>query len=846
MKKLFSAFASAAMILLLGTGIAAEEAAQDLTLLTKGELTSVHFDPHFEENLTEKESTLYGILEEGIASYTHEMDISAAGYTDAAELTAFLETVFNTHLMWNAVDDKVIYTVTDGVVTGLSVAYPALDEMPTSQASDYTPTQAEIDHALADIEEGMTDVEKALVLHDYLVREVDYNLDVANGKEAPTHNVYTLEGVFKDRDAVCQGYALAYSFLLNEVDIESQVVSSKAMNHAWNLVKLGDYWYHVDVTWDDPVNGNEVDFCRGGYVGHEYFLRSDEEFEDELGHYGWVLYDPYGNSPPTADNSGAFVGYCFRPTADGDVGMLNYVNGYFYCLDSPYGSNGMNVSKIDGTDLKAVTLSREYAYMFYFKGYLYASTGSRVYELNLDGTEKRIVAASAGLIRNFWLKQDVLAYYEVDEEGNAVKKTVDLTNGAANLIIDGNFEFVIDDNGCAVLTGYTGSASEVTIPGTVNGYTVTAIGSSVFKGNKTIEKIVLADSITTIGSSAFYQSSLCEIQWSQNIAVIGDEAFRNCNFLSNLVLPASVDRIDDSAFQYCQRLDDIFFMGDVPSQWGKGVFTRWANYPLVNIHYSEDAKEWTCPTWKDVYGTEYKASPFDPDIMASGFACGDYAGWSYADGTLTVSGTGDMWNWSDSAEVPWYPYNGSITKVVIKDGITSIGDCVFMQYQALTEVSIADSVTRIGEKSFWNCYLLTTITIPENVTAVGAGSFQDCYHLKSVYFYGSVPSEWETDAFGDFPEDGVIQYISGKNGWIPGTWTAPDGNIYTTVSFGEISKDVNGDQLVNAADAAYLKLSFEDPDNYPLSQDAYDYSCDGITDVKDAQYLLWSLFTVNG
>lgn len=116
-----------------------------------------------------------------------------------------------------------------------------------------------------------TPLEQALFLHDYLMTHIAYNWEVATHQPAPTENVYSAYGALVEGDAVCQGYALAYRLLLNELGIECITVPSEELNHMWNLVKIGNAWYHVDITWDEPTPNVE------GGGRHANFLRSDEE-----------------------------------------------------------------------------------------------------------------------------------------------------------------------------------------------------------------------------------------------------------------------------------------------------------------------------------------------------------------------------------------------------------------------------------------------------------------------------------------------------------------------------------------------------------------------------------------
>ena len=135
--------------------------------------------------------------------------------------------------------------------------------------------------ALASVRPGMSDLEKIITLHDYLAVNCEYdkeNLDLGADKVPnKSHSTY---GVFADGTAVCDGYALAYKYLLNQQGIECYMVTSTAMAHAWNMVVLDGEYYQVDVTWDDPT------WDRVGGAGHNYMLRSDAAFE---GHYNWQV-----------------------------------------------------------------------------------------------------------------------------------------------------------------------------------------------------------------------------------------------------------------------------------------------------------------------------------------------------------------------------------------------------------------------------------------------------------------------------------------------------------------------------------------------------------------------------
>ncbi len=113
-------------------------------------------------------------------------------------------------------------------------------------------------------------------------------------------------------------------------------------------------------------------------------------------------------------------------------------------------------------------------------------------------------------------------------------------------------------------------------------------------------------------------------------------------------------------------------------------------------------------------------------VMAAGVSaaeidsgtCGEDVTWSLDEnGTLTISGTGDM------SGNPWFSYMDLIKKVVIKDSVTSIGGGAFSGCTGLTSITIPDSVTSIGDRAFYGCSGLTSITIPDSVTSIGDGAF---------------------------------------------------------------------------------------------------------------------------
>jgi len=108
----------------------------------------------------------------------------------------------------------------------------------------------------------------------------------------------------------------------------------------------------------------------------------------------------------------------------------------------------------------------------------------------------------------------------------------------------------------------------------------------------------------------------------------------------------------------------------------------------------------------------------------SGF-CGYNLKWHLTnDGVLTISGKGIMENYTFRS--PWSKY--SVKRVIIGDGVTTIGESAFRGCSSLTSVTIPNSVTTIGDNAFSGCSSLTSVTIPNSVTTIGDDAFYGCIY----------------------------------------------------------------------------------------------------------------------
>ena len=133
----------------------------------------------------------------------------------------------------------------------------------------------------------------------------------------------------------------------------------------------------------------------------------------------------------------------------------------------------------------------------------------------------------------------------------------------------------------------------------------------------------------------------------------------------------------------------------------------------------------------------------DGDMIASG-ECGkngDNLTWVLTeDGTLTISGSGEMENYTDSSVTPWYSNRTKILSAVVEPGVESVGNYAFYSCLKLASVSLPGGVKSIGESAFQDCAKLTAVEIPEGVTSIGSSAFDGCSSLTSVTIPNSVTS----------------------------------------------------------------------------------------------------------
>lgn len=366
------------------------------------------------------------------------------------------------------------------------------------------------------------------------------------------------------------------------------------------------------------------------------------------------------------------------------------------------------------------------------------------------------------------------------------QKWEDWSWNSSRVTIDGNQWYLDTTNKLAAL--YSCSATEANIPETItyNGeeYIVVATnrGNGIF--TTSVTSVNLPQTLRYIDSYSFYGcSSLKSLSIPDNVYYVGEWALGSCEKLSNIQLPDSLTTIGNYAFAYCYALDSLVIPANVTSV-GSNLF-----YNNSNLKYLY-SKATTAPVCSGSFnasnlhviyvpagsGTSYRnASYWKNYIIVDGDGLsvtvnvetpgtlGDLvlAQVEYLSDVnhLTVTGSlndDDLYNiksrmsnllsidlsGTDMTALPAETFyqHYALTKVVLPNGLKSIGDYAFYQCYNMQDVELPATLTSIGNNAFYNCDNIKNIIVPEGVTSIGEYAFAYCDRLNMVKMPSTVSS----------------------------------------------------------------------------------------------------------
>ena len=214
------------------------------------------------------------------------------------------------------------------------------------------------------------------------------------------------------------------------------------------------------------------------------------------------------------------------------------------------------------------------------------------------------------------------------------------------------------------------------------------------------------------------------------VKVIGNNAFKRCEFLTNINIPNSVTNIGYEAFDCCVSLTSINIPDSVTNI-GNKAFSSCVSLTSINI----------------------------PDSVTN---IGNEAFWG-CESLTSINIPNSVTNIGDNA----FMYCKSLTSIKIPDGVTNIGSWAFWGCESLTSINIPNSVTNIREETFSSCKSLTSIKIPNSVTNIGSWAFASCEsltcinipdcvtHISDRTFVGckKLPSKIKSDIINRFGEE---------------------------------------------------------------------------------------------
>ena len=307
------------------------------------------------------------------------------------------------------------------------------------------------------------------------------------------------------------------------------------------------------------------------------------------------------------------------------------------------------------------------------------------------------------------------------------------------------------------------------VPAELAGRPVLAIGERAFANEEGVlgpQRIVLPDSVRSIGDHAFAQGNMTEIRLPRGLVRIGEGAFEDCRELLEISLPRTVAEIGDCAFAACASLRAIGVEegSTAFSSIGGNLYTRDGS---ALLHYA--AK---CP----------QTSLVIPEGTARLPAFAFYECENLREVTLPRGIT----------EIPLYAFCGcrALVSVTLPEGVVRIGASAFEGCLSLRSVALPSTLGEIARAAFWGCRSLASLSLPPQLTAIGRAAFRFCTSLVSLAlparverlggdaFFGcaalesvSLPlavAEVGEDAFAECPSLTVYtEHTATPDGWSP-------------------------------------------------------------------------------
>lgn len=524
--------------------------------------------------------------------------------------------------------------------------------------------------------EGMTDFEKALYLHDYIILNGQYDKDLAmlNSQGKLTGSVYTDRyteyGMLTEGKGICGSYAMAYESLMNAAGVECIYLSSSRMNHAWNMVKIDGEWYHVDVCWDDPVPD------RDGVARREYFLLNDSQIR-KLDHMGWTPAKYVSDSKAFAD----------MPRKDDTLQKYYENTWYFYENGTVYSSGADGSEKEEVLSVRLSSFDVDGSYVYYsaadsiYRYHMESKETELVYILSYDGEEN--IPDSASFVNLFAEGESITAYVSYYDEEES-KKTVRIND-------------TIDPERYTTVSGITLDKTELSL--------------DVF-GTATLAATIISNT----GTEGL------AVSWSSS-----DESIVSIDSLGNVTANNIGEATVTARFLDCYSECTVTVSGDGNSGTAGSGVTWSFDGESGRLTFSGSGK-------MENYSWESLKDQVKSVVIGEGItyipprAFMDYKNLESADLPKTVT------------KLNFAIFSGceNLTEATIPNTVTTLGSNCYNGCKKLTRVVIPDSVTIIEDHCFRVCTSLSSVVLSKNLVEIGLSDFEGCVSLQYIDIPSSV------------------------------------------------------------------------------------------------------------
>ena len=294
----------------------------------------------------------------------------------------------------------------------------------------------------------------------------------------------------------------------------------------------------------------------------------------------------------------------------------------------------------------------------------------------------------------------------------------------------------------AQITGYTGADQNVVVPEEIDDYIIQKLADNTFKNNKSIEYVYLPNTITEIGSSAFYGcTSLLGVDIGTAVEKIGAKAFYGCSSLIGVVFPETLTTTGSELFRDCINLE--FF--DYPINWETaGANTITGCSKISKLIIPAGAKKVPVNAFSNCKNiTEIEFSNTLEQICKNAFSkctglqCVDIPG-----NVKYISGFDNCINLitinidEGPLSVDAYAFDNckSLSTVTIPGTIQNIGNNAFSNCSNIQNITFTNGLQIIGQWAFYGCSSLTSAILPDSVTSIGREAFRNCKNLSEFHY----------------------------------------------------------------------------------------------------------------